>query len=41
MACFAAGIPFFGYTLLGNLVYSTVLFGAFELTKRQVPALQG
>lgn len=40
IACFAAGIPFFGYTLLGNLFYSAVLFGAFEFTKRKMPALQ-
>ncbi len=40
IACYAAAIPFFGYTLLGNLLYSAVLFGAFELTRRQVPALQ-
>lgn len=41
IACYAAGIPFFGYTLLGNLFYCAVLFGAFELSRRQMPALQG
>lgn len=40
LACYAAGIPFFGYTLLGNLLYSAVLFGAFEWAGRKVPALQ-
>ena len=26
-ACYIAGIPFFGWTLAGNVVYSAVLFG--------------
>lgn len=30
VACFAAAIPFFTYTLAGNLVFSLILFGAFE-----------
>ncbi len=38
-ACFAAGIPFFGNTLLGDLVYCGILFGAFEWAKRHNPAL--
>jgi hypothetical protein len=37
MSCYAAGIPFFGYTLLGDLVYSFALFGAYALI---VPKLQ-
>jgi len=40
MACFAAGIPFFGNTVVGDLVYTTVLFGGFEVLKNQLPYLQ-
>jgi len=40
LACYAAGVPFFKGTLLGNLFYSALLFGAFELAQRRVPALQ-
>ncbi len=37
---YIAGIPFFQYSLLGDIFYSTVLFGAFELAKNKIPALQ-
>ena len=40
VACFAAGIPFFGNTIAGDLVYTTILFGGFELLKSQLPYLQ-
>jgi hypothetical protein len=40
IACYAAAIPFFGNSLLGIMVYSTVLFGVFEWAKQRVPALQ-
>jgi hypothetical protein len=40
MAAYTAGIPFFWNTLLGDLFYVGVLFGGYELVKRQVPALQ-
>jgi len=40
MVCYTAAIPFFWNTLLGDLFYVTVLFGAFELVKRQYPALK-
>lgn len=40
MTCYAAGVPFFKGTLLGNLFYSAVLFGTFELAQRTVPALR-
>lgn len=39
IACYAAGLPFFGNTLLGDLFYSGVLFGAFELLKVRFPKL--
>lgn len=38
-ACYAAGLPFFKGTLMGNLFYSAVLFGAFELVQRRMPLL--
>lgn len=37
---YIAGIPFFQYSLLGDIFYSAVLFGAFELAKHKIPALQ-
>jgi hypothetical protein len=40
MACYAAGIPFLQGTLLGDLFYSGVLFGAFALAQKQFPVLQ-
>ena len=39
MACYAAGLPFFGWTLAGDLFYVTVIFGAYELVKRKYPSL--
>jgi len=39
VACYVAGIPFFQNTVLGDLFYSAVLFGAFELSVRKVPRL--
>ncbi|MFP8487611.1 DUF6580 family putative transport protein [Gracilimonas sp. Q87] len=40
MMSYTAGIPFFHYTIAGDLVYSGVMFGAFEYAKFKVPALQ-
>jgi len=40
MACYAAGIPFFKNTLAGDLVYSAVMFGAFEWSARKIPRLR-
>ena len=40
MACYTAGIPFFHNTILGDLVYSAVLFGVFELCVRNIPQLR-
>lgn len=40
MTCYAAGIPFLKGTLLGDLVYSGVLFGSFALAQKQFPVLQ-
>lgn len=40
MTCYAAGIPFLKGTMLGDLVYSAVLFGTFALAQKQFPVLQ-
>lgn len=33
------GVPFFAPTLLGDIFYNTILFGAFYLAQRRIPAL--
>ncbi len=38
-ACYVAALPFFGNTLLGDLVYSGVLFGVFAWFTRRYPTL--
>ena len=40
IACFVAAIPFFQNSLLGDLVFTTVLFGGFEIAQRTVPSLR-
>ncbi len=40
MACYEAGIPFFWNTVAGDLFYTSLLFGAFELLTRQYPILR-
>ena len=40
LACYTAAIPFFKNTLMGNLVYSGVLFGAFEFAQSRIPILR-
>ncbi|MBN1118071.1 MAG: hypothetical protein JXA77_12745 [Bacteroidales bacterium] len=40
IACYAAGIPFFKNTLMGDLVYTGVLFGVFEFAQRRIPSIQ-
>ena len=37
--CFTAAIPFFHYTLLGDLFFVGILFGAFELARVKFPQL--
>lgn len=39
-AAYAAGLPFFRNTLMGDLVYCGVLFGGFEWAKSRWPALR-
>ena len=38
-AAYVAGIPFFQYTVLGTLFYSTLLFGTFAWLRARSPAL--
>lgn len=38
MACYIAGIPFFWNTMLGDLTYTAIMFGAFALVSRSVKA---
>jgi hypothetical protein len=40
LACFAAAIPFFTHTVLGDLFYSALLFGGFIFAERKYPHLQ-
>lgn len=40
LACYAAGLPFFKWTVLGTLMYSALLFDSFELLRRRIPALR-
>jgi len=39
ITCYITGIPFFGNTIGGDLFYSAVLFGTFELAKYKFPKL--
>jgi hypothetical protein len=39
-ACYVAAIPFFQNTVVGDLVFSGLLFGGFALLERRVPALR-
>ena len=39
MACYTAGLPFFPNTLLSDLLYSGVLFGAYALMTKNLPEL--
>lgn len=38
-ACYVAAIPFFANEVVGTLVYSSILFGAFEILQAKIPAL--
>lgn len=40
IACYTAGIPFFKNTVMGDLFYTALLFGAFELSARHFPVLK-
>lgn len=38
IACYTAALPFWGRTLAGDLFYSAVIFGLYELLSRRVAA---
>jgi hypothetical protein len=38
--CYTLAIPFFSYTVLGDIFYVAVLFGVYELAKAKLPVLQ-
>ena len=38
-ACFAAAVPFFQHTLLGDAFFSAVLFVGLDVAERRIPAL--
>ena len=40
LSCYAAGLPFFQWTVLGTLFYAALLFGGFALLRRRVPQLR-
>lgn len=40
VAAYAAGIPFFKWTVASTLFYSALLFGGFALLRHRVPALR-
>jgi hypothetical protein len=39
IACYVAAIPYLQNMLIGNLVFSGVMFGVFELAQRKFPVL--
>jgi hypothetical protein len=39
-ACYVAGIPFFQNSLIGDLVFTGLLFGGFAIAERLVPTLR-
>ena len=41
MQAYAAGIPFFQNSLIGNLVFTAVMFGGYALLQRKYFAVQG
>ncbi len=40
LACYAAALPFYHGTLLGDAAYGALLFGGFFLCRKQFPVLQ-
>jgi len=40
LACYVAGLPYLGATLLGDAIFSTALFGGWALVARRWPVLQ-
>lgn len=40
VACYVAALPFFQWTVLGDLGFAAVIFGVFALLEQMVPALR-
>jgi hypothetical protein len=40
LACYVAAIPFFWNTVVGDLLYTTILFGGFSLLERRFTGLR-
>ena len=40
VACYVAAIPYFGYTLAGNLMFTAIMFGSFALAEKKIPAIR-
>lgn len=40
VTCYIAGLPYFPQTLFGDLIFSAILFGSFELLQYRFPALK-
>ncbi len=40
VACYVAGIPFFGNSLIGDLIYTVILFGGFRLLESRFAPLR-
>jgi hypothetical protein len=40
ITCYVAAIPFFGNTLLSQLVFGAMLFGIFEMSRQRFTALK-
>jgi len=40
LSCYTMALPFFGNTLAGTLLYSSVMFGGYELLKQSVAQAQ-
>ena len=39
ISCYIAALPFFGWTLIGNAFYCTMLFGSFEFASNKISVL--
>ncbi len=40
ITCYVAGLPFFKNTIIGDLIYSGILFGVFEFAQNRLPILK-
>jgi hypothetical protein len=40
LACYTAAIPFFQMTLMGDLFFTGIIFGAFMLLERMIPTIR-